>query len=60
MKTKAAKQSKKSKPTVHLKDIKPTKDAKGGISLLLPAVQKVREAAARSGGTKSLLGDGSV
>ena len=40
MKTKAAKQPKQSKPTVQLKDIKPKKDAKGGIALLLPAVQK--------------------
>lgn len=33
--------------TPKAKDLKPAKDAKGG--LLLPAVQKVREAAARSG-----------
>ncbi len=40
MKTKTSKQPKQSKATVQLKDIKPKKDAKGG--LLLPAVQKVR------------------
>lgn len=34
-------------PTPKAKDLKPAKDAKGG--LLLPAVQKVREAAARGG-----------
>jgi hypothetical protein len=33
--------------TPKAKDLQPAKDAKGG--LLLPAVQKVREAAARSG-----------
>lgn len=31
MKTKASKRPKQSKPTVQLKDIKPKKDAKGGI-----------------------------
>lgn len=35
------------KPNKPVKDLKPKKDAKGG--LLLPAVQKVREAAARGG-----------
>ena len=30
MKTKAAKQPKQSKPTVHVKDIKPKSDPKGG------------------------------
>jgi hypothetical protein len=30
-------------------DLAPKKDVKGGIALLLPAVQKVREAASRGG-----------
>ncbi|MCB1600342.1 MAG: hypothetical protein R3F18_08650 [Lysobacterales bacterium] len=37
----------KPKSQIAPKDLKPKKDAKGG--LLLPAVQKVREAAARGG-----------
>jgi hypothetical protein len=45
MKSKTSKQPKQSKPAAQLKDIKPKKDAKGG--MLLPAVQKVRESAAR-------------
>ena len=35
MKTKATKQPKQSKPAVQLKDIKPKKDAKGGIIAIL-------------------------
>ena len=35
------------KPTPKAKDLKPKKAAKGGIGLLVPAVQKVRDAAAR-------------
>lgn len=44
MSTKKPAATKANKP---VKDLKPKKDAKGG--LLLPAVQKVREAAARGG-----------
>lgn len=44
MSTKKPESTKAKKP---VKDLKPKKDAKGG--LLLPAVQKVREAAARGG-----------
>jgi hypothetical protein len=35
------------KSTATVKDLKPKKNPKGGIGILLPAVQKVREAAAR-------------
>lgn len=41
----AKKTTKSTKPAAAAKDLKPKKDAKGG--LLLPAIQKVREAAAR-------------
>lgn len=46
-----SKKSEATQTTVNTKakDLKPKKDAKGG-GLLLPAVQKVREAAARPGG----------
>ncbi len=60
MKTKASKQPKQTKSTVQLKDMKPKKNPKGGIGLLVPAVQKVREAAGHAGGLNVLLGDGSV
>ena len=42
----AKKTTKSTKPAAAAKDLKPKKDAKGG--LLLPAVQKVREAASRT------------
>jgi len=35
-------------------------EASGGIALLLPAVQKVREAASQTSGINILLADGSV
>ncbi|MEO8352618.1 MAG: H-X9-DG-CTERM domain-containing protein [Chthoniobacteraceae bacterium] len=60
MKTKTSKHPKQTKSTVQLKDMKPKKNPKGGIALLVPAVQKVREAASRSGGVNVGLGDGSV
>ena len=43
----AKKTTKSTKPAATAKDLKPKKDAKAGIGMLLPAVQKVREAAAR-------------
>lgn len=43
----AAKAPAKAPAKAQAKDLKPKKNAKGGIGLLVPAVQKVREAAAR-------------
>jgi len=41
MKSKTSK-PKKATPKVQVKDLKPKKNPKGGIGLLLPAVQKIR------------------
>lgn len=37
------------KPATKAKDLKPKKNPKGGPGMLLPAIQKVREAANHSG-----------
>ena len=47
-KTMSTKKPATKKSAVKAKDLKPKKGAKGGIGLLVPAVQKVREAAARN------------
>lgn len=38
-----AKKARTAKKATAVKDLKPQKNAKGGIGLLLPAVQKIRE-----------------
>ena len=44
-----------------VKDLAATKsEARGGLGLLLPAVQTVREAAAQPSGASVAMGDGSV
>ena len=43
----SAKKAPAKKSTIKAKDLKPKKSVKGGIGILVPAVQKVREAAAR-------------
>ena len=57
MKTKTAKQPKQAKPTVQLKDIKPKRDARGGVIAVLKGAAKgvqftggVRVAASYFGG----------
>jgi prepilin-type processing-associated H-X9-DG protein len=60
MKKKAGK-AKAGRKRVAVKDLAAKKGgAKGGIGLLLPAVQKVREAAAHPGGVNVVMADGSV
>lgn len=56
MKTKASKQSKQTKPSVRLRDIKPKKDAKGGIIAVMPAMLKIRSSGF-SGGVNVAAGD---
>ena len=38
-----AKKARTAKKATAVKDLKPKKNAKGGLGLLLPAVQKIRE-----------------
>lgn len=45
VKSKTASKTPTAAPKAKAKDLKARKDAKGGIGMLLPAVQKVREAA---------------
>lgn len=45
MKSKTPSKTPTAAPKAKAKDLKAKKDAKGGIGLLLPAVQKVRDAA---------------